>query len=128
MRDYLLAIVRATREHPDVTLGASTRAALALYKASQARAAMLGRTYVIPDDVKRLAGPTLAHRLIVRPEATLRGRSSGVDPRRRAAEHGAGDRRRRPLPPAPESRPGSPVDDRFLAAQVRGAAHLRVRT
>ena len=76
VRDYVLAIVRATREHPDVTLGASTRGALALYKASQARAAMLGRTYVIPDDVKHLAGPTLAHRLIVRPEATLRGRSS----------------------------------------------------
>jgi MoxR-like ATPase len=76
VRDYVLAIVRATREHPDVTLGASTRGALALYKAAQARAAMLGRTYVIPDDVKRLAGPTLAHRLIVRPEATLRGRSS----------------------------------------------------
>jgi MoxR-like ATPase len=76
VRDYILAIVRATREHPDVTLGASTRGALALYKGAQAAAALQGRPYVIPDDVKRLATPTLAHRLIVRPEATLRGRTA----------------------------------------------------
>jgi MoxR-like ATPase len=75
VRDYILAVVRATRGHHDLTLGASTRGALALYKASQALAAMHGREYVIPDDVKRLASPTLAHRLIVRPEATLRGRT-----------------------------------------------------
>ncbi|HEX2515116.1 MAG TPA: MoxR family ATPase [Chloroflexota bacterium] len=75
VRDYILAVVRATREHPDVTLGASTRGALALYKTAQAAAALQERDYVIPDDVKRLAVPTLAHRLIVRPEATLRGRT-----------------------------------------------------
>ncbi|MGH2367454.1 MAG: AAA family ATPase, partial [Chloroflexota bacterium] len=76
VRDYILAIVRATREHPDLTLGASTRGALALYKAAQAYAAMQGREYVIPDDVKRLAAATLAHRLILRPESTLRGRTA----------------------------------------------------
>jgi MoxR-like ATPase len=75
VRDYLLAVVHATREHPELALGASTRGALALYKAAQASAAMQGREYVLPDDVKRLAGPTLAHRLIVRPESTLRGRT-----------------------------------------------------
>jgi MoxR-like ATPase len=76
VRDYIVALVRATREHPDLMLGASTRGALALYKAAQAYAAMRGRDYVIPDDVKALGVPTLAHRLIVRPEAALRGRSA----------------------------------------------------
>ena len=76
VRDYILAVVRATREHPDLTLGVSPRGALALYKAGQAHAAMQGRDYVIPDDVKALAGPTMAHRLILRPEAALRGRSA----------------------------------------------------
>jgi MoxR-like ATPase len=76
VRDYILAIVRATREHPDLTLGASPRGALGLYKASQAYAAIQGRDYVIPDDVKALAIPTLAHRIILRPEASLRGRSA----------------------------------------------------
>ncbi len=75
VRDYILAIARATREHPELTLGASTRGALALYKAAQALAAMQGREYVLPDDVKRLAAPTLGHRLILRPESTLRGRT-----------------------------------------------------
>ena len=76
VRDYVLAVVRATREHPDLTLGASPRGALALYKAGQAYAAMRGRDYVIPDDIKALAVPTLAHRIILRPEAALRGRSA----------------------------------------------------
>ena len=76
VRDYVLAIVRATREHPDLTLGASPRGALALYKAAQAYAAMQGRDYVIPDDLKVLAVPTLAHRLILRPESALRGRTA----------------------------------------------------
>jgi MoxR-like ATPase len=76
VRDYILAVVRATREHPDVTLGASTRGTLALFKAAQAYAAMHGRDYVIPDDVKSLAGATLSHRLILRPESTLRGRTA----------------------------------------------------
>jgi len=76
VRDYVIAVARATREHPELTLGASPRATLALYKAAQAYAAMHDRDYVLPDDVKRLAVPTLAHRLIVRPESALRGRSA----------------------------------------------------
>jgi MoxR-like ATPase len=73
--DYILHIVRATRENPDVALGASPRGTLALFRASQALAAVRGRDYVIPDDVKYLAPFALAHRLIVRPESQLRGRT-----------------------------------------------------
>ncbi|HEV2126502.1 MAG TPA: MoxR family ATPase [Chloroflexota bacterium] len=76
VRDYVIAVVRATREHPELTLGASSRGALTLYKAAQAYAAVQGRDFVIPDDVKHLAGPTLAHRLIVRAETALRGRTA----------------------------------------------------
>jgi MoxR-like ATPase len=71
---YLVEIVRATREHPNIELGVSPRGALALARASQALAAMAGRNYVLPDDIKRLAGPVLAHRLILN-EANLRGQS-----------------------------------------------------
>jgi MoxR-like ATPase len=71
--EYLLSVVRGTREHPAVELGASPRAALALFRASQALAAMDGRDYVKPDDVKRLAVPTLAHRLVVTAQSRLRG-------------------------------------------------------
>jgi len=74
---YCLAIVRATRQHPDVALGASTRGTLALYKTAQALAALRGRDYVLPEDVKTLVPLTLAHRLIIRPESQLRGRSAG---------------------------------------------------
>jgi MoxR-like ATPase len=73
---YILAIVQATRDHPDVALGASPRGSLALYKTSQALAALRDRDYVIPEDVKTLVPLTLAHRLIVRPESQLRGRSA----------------------------------------------------
>ena len=73
---YILAIVRATREHADVALGASPRGSLALYKTAQAWAALHDRDYVIPDDIKRLAPMTLAHRLILRPESQLRGRTA----------------------------------------------------
>jgi MoxR-like ATPase len=73
---YILAIVQATRAHPDVALGASPRGSLALYKTSQALAALRSRDYVIPDDAKTLVPLTLAHRLIVRPESQLRGRSA----------------------------------------------------
>lgn len=76
--DYVLQLVRATRSHPDVALGASPRGTLALFKAAQALAAIRGRDFVIPDDVKYLAPFALAHRLIVRPESQLRGRS-GAD-------------------------------------------------
>jgi MoxR-like ATPase len=66
LSDYLLDLVEATRRHPDVYLGGSTRAALSLYRAAQALALIEGRDYVVPDDVKRLAGPVLAHRILPR--------------------------------------------------------------
>jgi MoxR-like ATPase len=77
IKEYVVSLVGATRGHPDVYLGSSPRGALALYRTSQARSALLGRDYVIPDDVKVLAEPTLAHRLIVNPAAKIRE----VDPR-----------------------------------------------
>jgi MoxR-like ATPase len=70
--DYIVRLVNATRSHPEVYLGASPRGSLALYKAGQAYAALQGRDYVIPDDVKALAGPALAHRIIVKTSATMR--------------------------------------------------------
>ena len=69
---YIVHIVGLTRDHPDVYLGASPRGSLALMRASQARAMLLGRDYVIPDDVKVLAAAALAHRLIMSPEARMR--------------------------------------------------------
>lgn len=71
--DYLVRIIRATREHSGVRLGASPRAAVALIKAAKACALMQQRDYVIPDDVKRLATPVLAHRLLLLPEARMNG-------------------------------------------------------
>jgi MoxR-like ATPase len=76
LQDYLLRLVEATRLHPDLQLGGSPRASLALFKSSQALAAVRGRAHVIPDDIKYLAAACLLHRLIVRPEAELRGRSA----------------------------------------------------
>ena len=73
---YLLTIVRATRTHPDLAAGASPRGSLALYKTSQAFAALRGRDYVTPDDVKTLVPLTLGHRLILRPESQLRGHTA----------------------------------------------------
>jgi len=70
--DYIVRLVGATRSHPEVYLGASPRGSLALYKAGQAFAALQGRDYVIPDDVKTVAGPALAHRIIVKTAATMR--------------------------------------------------------
>lgn len=75
LEDYILSLVQATRNHPDLSLGASPRGSLALYKTSQALAALQNRTYVIPDDIKKLAPLTLAHRLILKPESQLRGRT-----------------------------------------------------
>jgi MoxR-like ATPase len=71
--DYLIRLVDATRHHPDILLGASPRASLALYKTSQALAAIQGRDHVLPDDVKTLAIPVLSHRLMLKPETELRG-------------------------------------------------------
>ena len=70
--DYIVRLVTATREHPDVYLGASPRGSINLYRSSQALAALEGRDYVIPDDVKQLAVAVLAHRLIVKSQASLR--------------------------------------------------------
>jgi MoxR-like ATPase len=75
LQDYIIHLVGATRQHPDLALGGSPRASLALFKSAQALAAVRGRDHVIPDDIKYLAPATLSHRLIVRPEAELRGRS-----------------------------------------------------
>jgi MoxR-like ATPase len=66
LADYVLDLIGATRGHPDVYLGASTRASLALYRAAQAQAVVEGRDYVVPDDVKRLAVGVLAHRILPR--------------------------------------------------------------
>ena len=76
LQEYIIQLVNATREHPDLALGASPRASLALFKASQALAALRGRDHVLPDDIKALVSISLAHRLIVRPEAELRGKSA----------------------------------------------------
>jgi MoxR-like ATPase len=73
VRAYLLEVVRATRTDARVALGASPRAALALNRASQARALLQGRSFVLPDDVKALAEPVLAHRLLLTAQARLRG-------------------------------------------------------
>jgi MoxR-like ATPase len=70
--EYIVRLVTATREHPDVYLGASPRGSLNLYRSAQAFAALDGRDYVIPDDVKELAVAILAHRLIVKSQASLR--------------------------------------------------------
>jgi MoxR-like ATPase len=72
VRDYIVEIVRNTRAHDDIALGASPRASMALYRASQSLAAIRGHDFVLPDDVKRMAAPVLCHRLIVRPESRLR--------------------------------------------------------
>ncbi len=74
--EYLLKVVRNTREHPAIELGASPRAALALFRAAQARAAMAGREYVKPDDVKALAPAVLAHRLVTTAQSRLRGQDA----------------------------------------------------
>jgi MoxR-like ATPase len=71
--DYLLAVVRRTREWPSLTLGASPRAAVSLMLVAQGFAAIEGRGYLIPDDVKQAAVPVLRHRLILKPEAELEG-------------------------------------------------------
>ena len=70
---YLLSLVRATRDHRDIRLGASPRSAVALYRCSQAWAALDGRTFVLPDDVRHLFRPVIAHRLVLDLDRELRG-------------------------------------------------------
>jgi MoxR-like ATPase len=72
VKSYMVDLVRETRDHPDVYLGSSSRGALALYRLGQARAAMFGRDYVLPDDVKQLAPAALGHRIIVGPAARIK--------------------------------------------------------
>jgi len=76
IREYIVAISNATRNHQNIYLGVSPRGSLALFRAAQALAAMRGRGYVIPDDIKLLAKPTLAHRIIVTPAARVRAITS----------------------------------------------------
>ena len=78
LRDYIIRLAGATRSHADLTLGASPRATFALFRVAQAHAALHGREYVIPDDIKTLASPVWRHRLLLRPESALRGRTAGT--------------------------------------------------
>ena len=74
VRNYIVNVCRATRDHNDIELGASPRATMALYRTCQALAAVRGRDFVIPDDVKTMAPYVLTHRLMVNPQTRLRGR------------------------------------------------------
>ncbi|MFH1086930.1 MAG: MoxR family ATPase [Chloroflexota bacterium] len=76
VRGYIVRLVQATRSHYDLSLGASPRGSLGLYRAAQTLAAVRGRDYILPDDVKYLAPTVLGHRLIVKPESALRGRTA----------------------------------------------------
>ncbi len=76
VRDYITALVRATREDPDFALGASPRASVALFLASRAEALLAGRDFVTPDDVKTLVLPVLRHRVLLTPEAEVEGQSA----------------------------------------------------
>ena len=78
LRDYIIRLASATRSHADLALGASPRATFALFRAAQSHAALHGREYVIPDDIKTLASPVWRHRLLLRPESALRGRTAGT--------------------------------------------------
>ena len=73
VRNYIVQMTRATRDHPAVDLGVSPRGSLALYRTCQALAAIRGRDFVLPDDVKALARPVLAHRIMINPQTRLRG-------------------------------------------------------
>jgi MoxR-like ATPase len=74
IQNYIVAVARQTRNHPEIDLGASPRATLALYRTAQARAAIDGRDFVLPDDIKYLASSVLTHRILISPQTRLRGR------------------------------------------------------
>ena len=78
IKRYLLDIVHGSREHEDVMLGGSPRASIALFRCAQSLAAIQGRDFVIPDDVKRMAQPVMAHRLILKPESRLRKKTPSI--------------------------------------------------
>ena len=76
VKRYVLDIVHASRNHEDILLGGSPRASIALFRTAQALAAVNGRDFALPDDVKKMAQPVMAHRLILKPESRLRKRTS----------------------------------------------------
>jgi len=76
LREYIARLIDRTRSHADIALGASTRGTINLFRAAQAWAAIAGRDYVLPDDVKELVEPILAHRLILRPNAEMQGQTT----------------------------------------------------
>ena len=78
IKKYILDIVHHSREHEDILLGGSPRASIALFRTAQALAAISNRDFVVPDDVKRMAQPVLAHRLILKPESRLRKRTAAA--------------------------------------------------
>jgi MoxR-like ATPase len=78
VKRYILEIVHTSRQHEDVLLGGSPRASIALYRTAQALAAVTGRDFALPDDVKKMAQPVLGHRLILKPESRLRKRTAAA--------------------------------------------------
>ena len=76
LRRYMIEIIHATRSHPALEMGASPRASLALYNASQTLAALRGRNHIVPDDIKHLVTPVLGHRLILSSQSRLQGQTS----------------------------------------------------
>lgn len=78
VKKYILDIVHASREHEDVLLGGSPRASIALFRTAQALAAVSGRDFALPDDIKKMAHPVLAHRIILKPESRLRKRTAAA--------------------------------------------------
>lgn len=78
LREYIVRLVGRTRSHPDLALGGSPRASLSLFKTAQALAGIEGRDHVLPDDIKRMLPAVLSHRLVLRPESALRGRTIPV--------------------------------------------------
>jgi MoxR-like ATPase len=78
VKRYILEVVHASRGHEDILLGGSPRASIALFRTAQALAAIAGRDFVSPDDVKKMAQPVLAHRLILKPESRLRKRTPAL--------------------------------------------------
>jgi MoxR-like ATPase len=77
LKDYIVNICQATRPPPDVDLGASPRGSIALLRLAQAVAAIAGRDFIVPDDIKRVANSALAHRVVIRPDRRLQGVTSG---------------------------------------------------
>ena len=112
--DYIVRLVNGTRNHPDVYLGASPRGSIALYRAGQALAGLLGRDYVIPDDIKALAEPALAHRVIIKTSSTIHDVQAG-QVIRELLESTAIDNIH------PTGQTGGPRDLRAAASKVSGA-------